>query len=46
MPERDLDQELPAIAGGDAEAFARWMAGPMPTVIVGLSTETDLFIKR
>jgi len=27
MPERDLDHELPAIAQGDAEAFARWMAG-------------------
>jgi DNA-directed RNA polymerase specialized sigma24 family protein len=27
MPDRDLDQELDAIARGDADAFARWLSG-------------------
>jgi DNA-directed RNA polymerase specialized sigma24 family protein len=27
MPDRDLDIELDAIARGDADAFARWLAG-------------------
>jgi len=26
MAHRDLDEHLPAIAGGDADAFARWLA--------------------
>jgi RNA polymerase sigma-70 factor (ECF subfamily) len=32
MAEPDLDAELPAIAAGDRDAFARWVAGAEPRV--------------
>lgn len=28
----DLDRELPAIVAGDADAFARWVAGAEPAL--------------
>lgn len=33
----DLDQHLPAIAAGDAEAFAAWLAGAEPRIRLSLS---------
>jgi DNA-directed RNA polymerase specialized sigma24 family protein len=32
----DLDDHLPQIAAGDADAFARWMAGAEPSLRAGL----------